>query len=38
MEEDNGRKYAQIAAKSKGPGPGRYLVRLAHKFGNKVDF
>jgi len=26
MEEDNGRKYAQIAAKSKGPGPGRYLL------------
>jgi len=26
MEEESGRKYAQIAAKSKGPGPGRYLL------------
>ena len=30
MGEDTGRKYAQIAAKSKGPGPGRYLVRLIY--------
>jgi hypothetical protein len=37
MEED-GRKYAQIAAKSKGPGPGRYLVRLVPTFRNQYDF
>ena len=38
MEEENGRKYAQIAAKSKGPGPGRYLVRQIPTFRNQSGF